>query len=638
MSHVGINESPLEHDPVMFTSEDTRDRKMATAEKLELVEAMLNDGSHLLVIKGRVDTFGYYNPLTKVRIIPAEFSEQHITKIMNELRRDYPHQTVSSIKWEMKFLFLDMPEVVKVLDEHVFDPSSNDLFPVKGDSEGRTVTKYNQFDPERRPISNTIVKPSADDELVAKAMAKALDASINSIVRHSAPSEESKPRLYSEIKSVLGGFCQPVHKRLKVAPILYGEQGSGKSLVAVTLANLGGYAETISVDKLTGNFGARWDTACTVISDEGEVYTEAQANMAKRFMTGTTIDLEEKYKNAVGATIQFNWIITTNNLADFRTFSYENRRYWVLHADGEPMAGGDITPAFTVTGDEYDALARLREFAHIKGANSSTKALKPTAYNVADKNGNHRLKVSQMGDIIEKPTQYLGVFIALARIVSKWHDGSMSLDTIQGRTFTIGDKMLSDTLPQQKGVEFVNDKVTAQLELLETGGNVKDAIANEHYINVTKLFYGGKPLGKNDLPYLKSDFYYNGEGYTTVIGGEYGDTLLIKCKKGDILRPKGKALKKAAFEKIAQIQSSVDDAGKVSKVPVVDADSSISVADAVTRYLDQRVFDYDGTGEISVSIADMALATGVNKRKLGRIKKHLPDHVKFTGDTFAIVA
>ena len=629
MSNVNHDDLPDDYNDFRpITSDDIRDRNLSRSEKEDLIEAMADDGAYLLKVKGRADTFGYYNPVSNARIEPLEFSEQHITKIMNELRADYPQQTASSIKWDMKFLFLDMPDSVLKLEEQIFDPSSNDMFPVQGNSKGQTVMKYNEFESQMRPITNTIVKPSANDELVASLMAKGIEASIESIVGHSVTKESDAARLYDEIKHTIGGFCQPVHTRLKYVPVMYGKQGSGKTLLAMLMGNLGGYMELISVDKLTGDFGARWDTACTVVSDEGQVHSEEQANMLKRFVTGTDIDLEKKYKDACSAKIQFNYIVTTNQLKEFKTFSYENRRYWVWIVSGGDMEGGDITQTFTATDEEYNALIKLREFGHVKGANSSAYALTPTDFNGADDNGNHRLKFSQMGSIIEKPTEYLGVFIALAKIVSKWGVGKRNLDTIGGRVYTVGDKMLSDGLPAQKGVEVVHDKVGAQIDLLQSGGRVKEAVTNNEYINVSKLFHGGKPTTKNDLSYLKGDFWHNGNAYTTIIGGEWSNTLLIKCHKNILELPEGQAIKKAALAKINELESDIDGDDYVPA-------KELSPVDAVTKCMEQAEFDANG-GMASITVAEMSKLTGVSKYKLSRMKKSLPEHIGFSKDIFTI--
>ena len=598
------NRDELPDDSFISTSDDKRDKDLAKIEKVELVEAMADAEAFLTVVDSTPRLFGYFNPVSKRNINPMPFNEINLAQIMDALVQDFPAQTSSSVNWELKFLYRDMPNSVLTVEASVFNPSSDDKFPSVATTEGKPTVHYNTFNKEVRPISNTIVDVSPKDELVGNILYKAILESARTIANHSAVVSTDEKELERQIMATFGGFVQPRHARLRYAPVILGKQGSGKSILANLVANSSGYAEYMSIAKLTGDFGARWNEACTLVVDEATIESEAQSNMLKNFMTAQTVDLEEKYKAVVAADIHMNFIFTTNRISDFKTYETENRRYFVLTANGAlPNQLGDnhscITPRVSVSRAEYLALCNVREYDFVDGNDcKGVKAfIESPASKVEDSKGGHTIVMSQLGDISTKPRQYKGVFIALARKLAKHWEVGEQLEQLANRELTAGQGELPANVPAQLKVTTEHGIIEAYLQDRLDGVERAENVVNEIYINLNLAFDNNIPTTVMD--YFKSKFVWQGEKYTVVTNDK--TQLLVKLDNDMRYSPAGVALTNEAKELHDSFTSMDDRKEEIRKAKAIqsDNDAQKDSIEVLKVYLADKF--PDGSGIISYS-------------------------------------
>ena len=530
---MAIEETPVGNGIIdaLITSDDTGNKDVNRASKQNLIQAMLKVGARLIAVNSSPRTFGYYNPETEVTFHPVEHTAINMNTILDLLRKDFKAQTRSATKWDLTHLFDDMPEVVEEVDACGFNPTRPERFPRTATSDGKPVLQYNTFNPEFRPITNTIAPVSEIDKLVGKVLYKSVLSSVKTIAHHSIADRAQIEGLEEQILSTFAAYAQPTHRHMRYAAVILGKQGSGKSILANLLANAGGYSEFMSINKLTGQFGSRWNTACTVVVDEATIENEVQSNQMKNFMTATTLDLEEKYKSTVSANVYLNFIFTTNTIDDFRTFETENRRYFVLTADGavnvgEKDAHNCITPRIRVTKAEYRALESINEYSYndddgSKGFKGSVKSDEPMA------GGDHEIVLSQLGDIASKPTQYLGAFKEFSKLLSV-HLGDVELDNLDNRIDTLGQQQLTDNVPKQLGVKGQHDIVTNFIRDRKLNPEAApEELINDDYLNLNECF-GGKfksQLPPHVLDYFGSKFIFGNTKYSVITNDK--DSLLI---------------------------------------------------------------------------------------------------------------
>ena len=530
---MAIEETPVGNGApdALVTSDDADNKDVNRASKQNLIQAMLKVGARLIAVNSSPRTFGYYNPETEVTFHPVEHTAINMNTILDILRKDFKAQTRSATKWDLTHLFDDMPEVVEEVDACGFNPTRPERFPRTATSDGKPVLQYNTFNPEFRPITNTIAPVSAIDTLVGTVLYKSVLSSVKTIAHHSIIDRENIEGLEEQILSTFAAYAQPTHKHMRYAAVILGKQGSGKSILANLLANAGGYSEFMSINKLTGQFGSRWNTACTVVVDEATIENEVQSNQMKNFMTATTIDLEEKYKSTVSANVYLNFIFTTNTIDDFRTFETENRRYFVLTADGavdvkENDPHNCITPRIIVTKAEYKALQSINEYSY--NSDDGSKGFNPTEASDAPRaGGNHEIVLSQLGDIASKPTQYLGAFKVFSELLSE-RLGEIELDNLDNRIETLGQQQLTDNVPKQLGVKGQHDIVTNFIRDKKLNrGSASEELINSDYLNLNECF-GGKfknQLAPHVLDYFGSKFVYGKTKYSVITNDK--DSLLI---------------------------------------------------------------------------------------------------------------
>ena len=598
-----------------MSSHDTKDDKLALSEKAALIEAMQAVGAQFVITDTSPRLFGYYNPMRSEQVDPMAFNGVNLDHIVDEVSKDFPKLTLSLVKWNLFLLFKDMAEVCQTVESSNFNPLNDSKFPQTSTRAGKPTYHYNTFDPEYRPITNTVTGTSKQDELLGNVLYKAVTASAHSIAGHSVVGTDSKETLFDQVMSTFGGYVQPLHKRLFYSAVILGKQGSGKSILANLLAHAGGYAEYMAINKLTGDFGSRWNNACTIVVDEATIETELQSNMLKNFITATTADLEEKYQNAVSATLYMNFLFTTNRIEDFRTFETENRRYYVLTADGSPLGDGHecITPRITVTAQEYYALKQAREYGHLPEYDGDRMGFIPSkASDVENRDGTHTIVLSQLGDISSKPKEYLSAFKVFSGLLAKQHKPELKLEQLSNRQRTTGQMQLSTNVPSQLRVKSEHDIITDLLHDFETGKTTDEMVVNNQYVNLNAVF-NSKNSSKTMLPhvhdYFTSKFKYKDEAYCIV--NNRTESLLIKCEArrldtmhGEELKAKAKAKHEELFthaELISENESITAEERKVN-----DTFHTVKL----------KAVEMFPNGSGSVDITEMCNLTGVAARTL----------------------
>lgn len=518
----------LVYEPV--TSEDARNRETSKSEKADLTAALIDSGANLIIVDSTPRLFGYYNPITKRNISPMQFNEVNLTHIVDALIIDFPQETSTSIKWELKYLFRDMADAVLNVESSNFNPLTDDIYPRVATRDGQPTIHFNTYNKEYRPITNTIVKVTERDKLVGNVLYNAVKFSARSIAGHSVVGENSEDTLYKQIMSTFSAFAQPIHKRMRYAPVILGKQGSGKSIVANLIANAGGYAEYMSVNKLTGQFASRWDKSCTVVVDEATIENENQANMLKNFLTAGSTDLEEKYKSNVSAVLYMNFIFTTNQISDFRTFEAESRRYFVLTADGESINDNHdcITPRVKVTAAEYKALNDIRENDFLVGNQGGVHGFKKSGASDEKVAGTHVIVLSQLGEIASKPNEYKGAFKVFAEKLSRDIMPDANLEQLANRENTLGQIELAENVPKQLRVSEEHGIIESYLtDFFIRKIQRDDEVVNDKYVNLNKAFGRAniRKIPTEVMDYFSTKFIWNGIKWSILVND--GTSLLI---------------------------------------------------------------------------------------------------------------
>ena len=613
-----IEEYP-DFEPTILTSDDRKDTDLVITEKKELIGAMLEDGSELLTVSNVVNQFGYNNPKTKRFVAPQDFSEQHITIIVKALRADYPNETNTSIKWNIKHLFVDLSEVVTVLDSVSFDVTQAERFPVEANDEGDRVKVLNTFNAELRPQSNTKVTPTLAHKLVANVVMSSIVASAEAMAETSQV-DGNKEQLFDDIMTTLGGYVQKVHRRMKYAMVITGLQGSGKSILGQFLGGASGYSEAMSISKLCGDFSSRFDKALFILVDEASLMLN-QIDKLKNFITGSTADFEEKYQSAKSIVLSFNMFFTLNKLEEFRVGETDNRRYFTLIHNGiiPPKGSTDITPLAKATPEEYKALCELRKFDFIEGNNKGMLIFERTAFSDELRaDGKHWVHMSALGELSSKPKEFKGVFIEIAKQLAVYGEEHRKLYTTAARARSQGDIQLAEGVPTQLGVRTQHDIIASIINEVAEERGIDERIANTAYVNLNNVFSKGfdSKLGE----YFLKKFVHKGQNYATIVVDR--KVLLIPVKATELHTEAGNAIQdaaKAAYYK----NESVDDV-----VTTVSADfAAMANGYAIIKYMASEIGANDAT--ISLKRNDLMRGMDQNRAFFEGINSNLPEGLTY---------
>ena len=603
-------------------SADVRVASDIITAQVELAAAMVSDGAKLLVIGTSSRLFGYMNPNTGNSVACAEDTASHMKAIIAGVTRDYPFISSTSVQWKVLDLFSDMRTAVHATDRAVFDANDNGKFSYKGDMAGNPIIEYNTCDIEQRPIMNTHARVSDNSELVGQVLLAAAVASAKSMAVSSVVKSSNVARQEMEILSLMGGYIQSEHKRLRYGMVINGTQGSGKSILANLIAGGCGYSTGFSVEKLAGQFGSRWNEACILIIDEATIVNELQANGLKNFMTAQAQELEAKYKDTVAAGINFNIIFTTNNLGDFKTFEAINRRYSVITLETNADTDGHncSTVRVEVTSEQYAALCKYRAFEHIEGS-KGVLAFTPTDKSNEVIDGKHSIVMSQLGDITDSPDSYLGAFKVFAHAISKYHRPELKLLNIGSRLVTSGDMELSSNVAGHYNITAEAGKISNYINKFESGELVSGAIINKHYINLSMILSDGghKAISDRVIKFFNEKFVHNSQQYSVHYEGN--DILLLKGTTTFINSADGaESIKQAST---AYMSNSTSVMSELVKLPPVtlEKDDALAIGLQIVAFLTMNP-SLDGQCAADV-IANANVTSRMLKRPLLKVFKQL---------------
>jgi hypothetical protein len=117
----------------------------------------------------------------------------------------------------------------------------------------------------------------------------------------------------STVLAYLSDFCQP-EILPEVAIVLYGKEGSGKSIIVDVFGKLfGPNYTTIDTARFTSKFNSTLDCKILVHWDEGTINDQKTLDMLKNRITAPELNIEAKYKNTQIRENYIRWIIASNN-------------------------------------------------------------------------------------------------------------------------------------------------------------------------------------------------------------------------------------------------------------------------------------------------------------------------------------
>ncbi|PRP73628.1 hypothetical protein PROFUN_16735, partial [Planoprotostelium fungivorum] len=111
----------------------------------------------------------------------------------------------------------------------------------------------------------------------------------------------------------ISDFCQP-EILPEVAIVLYGKEGSGKSIIVDVFGKLfGPNYTTIDTARFTSKFNSTLDCKILVHWDEGTINDQKTLDMLKNRITAPELNIEAKYKNTQIRENYIRWIIASND-------------------------------------------------------------------------------------------------------------------------------------------------------------------------------------------------------------------------------------------------------------------------------------------------------------------------------------
>ena len=235
--------------------------------------------------------------------IPIKSTDLHLLKRASMLEKDF-EQGVSKSIANLKFK-------LPLIRQKVYDPSSTKKLK-------RLSTGFYDLNTYRAPEHRSI-------------------HSFNGVVSCPEWFGEYMERLFpieAERKFIIRWLARTVNQpayKIRVAPVLRGGQGNGKSfLIDVLLSQLAGKHNVLntSLGRITGQFNAAIATCTVCCLDETYSHKKSSADKLKKLITDEYVSITEKHVDGRQAAIYANFVIISNSKYPIH-IEEDDRRYYV---------------------------------------------------------------------------------------------------------------------------------------------------------------------------------------------------------------------------------------------------------------------------------------------------------------------
>ena len=268
------------------------------------------------------------------------------------------------------------------------------------DIQGVFINRYDANKcPTGIPDSHLVALPN-DTGLLASVFIKAMRAEYKHLAKCSAVAGLTDvAKLEIEIAKQISSYFQLNHIRKAMQVIIHhAEGGSGKSVSALAVCNLSGYAINANISDLVGDSEQKsvgWEDAKIVLAEEITIPMEL-VPAYKNMMTTVQAICNRKYGSLTIEKVQYNVIGTSNNLGDFAIGAYNRRAVCYSHAPtNDDIYPHDQTPRVVLSWAEVDALlARNGEFTFIDASRPEIRE---------NEDGNPVVTFGMLGDFLAKP-------------------------------------------------------------------------------------------------------------------------------------------------------------------------------------------------------------------------------------------